>query len=718
MKATRLASEMSSEVRSPIENVLDRLERVRPSGSNWSARCPAHDDQHNSLSVDEGDDGQVLLYCHAGCSTEDILDRLGVEWPDLFPNDTSGLGTPEAVYPYVDAEGSVLFEVVRLPGKRFLQRRPDPDVPGEYLWNLDGVERVLYRVPRVLQAVKAGEPVYVAEGEKDVEALERAGATATCNPGGAGKWRQEYSEALRGARVVVVADLDEPGGKHAVKVAEMLAGVAASVEVVEPVEGKDATDHLAAGHALTDFRPLGVRELADVGSLLDELVAYQTRFVVLNDVQAAALALWVFHTHAFSVAEFTPYLQITSAEKRSGKSRLLDVLFAVVAKPWKVIAPTEATLFRYIDAEQPTVFIDEYDTIFKNKDYEGLRAILNAGFQTGTPVPRVSGDSQNRRVEMFNVYCPKALGGIGELPDTIADRSIRIELKRRKTSEQVERARRRALEQIAEPLRGRLTATGTAIAQHLVQARPSIPDQLDDRAADIWEPLLAIADLGGPAWAARARQAAVALTTGESREEESRGLVLLRDIRGLFEESRVDRISTNDLIRSLVGDEESPWAEWWDEREDKPAKGSQRRLAQLLKPYGIRSRTLRMDEGQAKGFERTDFQDAWARYLSQQAAETVPSVPTTASTVVPADGTEGTETGPSAGVQWRLTDSDISRLLDTHHPTIVGRDDISTNSERYQLALLYCAAERANETRVLAEADSLVAEGIAQWRAE
>jgi Protein of unknown function (DUF3631) len=366
--------------------------------------------------------------------------------------------------------------------------------------------------------------------------------------------------------------------------------------------------------------------IAAVAVLLDDLVEYLNRFIVTSEAQADAIALWVFHTHAFQAAEATPYLQITSAEKRSGKSRLLDVLFEVVAKPWKVIAPTEATLFRYIDAEQPTLFVDEYDTIFNSKDYEGLRAILNSGFQPGTPVPRVNGDGHHRQVEMFNVYCAKAMAGIGELPDTVADRSIRIELKRRKANERVERARRRALKESADPLRSRLQAGAAAAVQRLAEARPEIPDELDDRAADIWEPLIAIAELAGDNWALRAQRAAVVLATGDVREEESRGVVLLRDIRRAFSGGQLDRVSTCDLIRLLAEDQESPWAGWWDEREGAPAKGSQRQLARLLKPYTITSRTLRIGSAQAKGFDRADFRDAWARYLPPESGESVPSV--------------------------------------------------------------------------------------------
>jgi hypothetical protein len=147
--------------------------------------------------------------------------------------------------------------VVRFPGKRFLQRRPDSSDPSGYVWNLRGVRRVLYRLPDVMRAVEVdGATVYVVEGEKDVHAIERAGGIATCNPGGAGKWRDEYAETLRQGNVVVVADRDEPGAAHAAQVVESLEGIADTVRIVGPREGKDAAEHLAAGHGLEDFVPL------------------------------------------------------------------------------------------------------------------------------------------------------------------------------------------------------------------------------------------------------------------------------------------------------------------------------------------------------------------------------------------------------------------------------------------------------------------------------
>ncbi|MBN2566029.1 MAG: hypothetical protein JXB46_10005, partial [Candidatus Eisenbacteria bacterium] len=157
-------------------------------------RCPAHDDHKPSLSVTEGDDGRVLLTCHAGCTPEDIVAALGLTMADLF-NPNGGRppgGAPKlvATYDYESEDGSLLFQVCRYDPKDFRQRRPDGN--GGWIWNLTGVRRVLFRLPRVLEAARSGETVYVVEGEKDVLSLEAAGVVATCNSGGAGKWREAY----------------------------------------------------------------------------------------------------------------------------------------------------------------------------------------------------------------------------------------------------------------------------------------------------------------------------------------------------------------------------------------------------------------------------------------------------------------------------------------------------------------------------------------------
>ena len=241
----------------PVDLVLSRLEGVKAAGQdNWRARCPVHDDRHPSLTVKVSGDGTVLLKCRSqNCALDEIVAALGLTVRDLFPSQNGGSGPRQVVaeYDYTDEAGKRLFQVVRFAPKDFLQRR---QVAGEWVWKLDDTRRVLYRLPQVIAAAQAGGTVYVAEGEKDVEALERAGAVATCNAGGAEKWKPEYSECLRGAHVVIVADKDDKGRAHAAAVLASVTPLAASVRVVEAAEGKDASDHLAAGHGLEAFVPV------------------------------------------------------------------------------------------------------------------------------------------------------------------------------------------------------------------------------------------------------------------------------------------------------------------------------------------------------------------------------------------------------------------------------------------------------------------------------
>lgn len=243
---------------------------ARGNDQQRTARCPAHDDNQPSLSITRGRD-RVLLHCHAGCGTDEILEQLAMSAADLYdhPIDphTNGDATRTngsrilETYDYADEGGELLYQVVRLEPKTFRQRRPNGD--GGWVWRLGSTRRVLYHLPAVQTAVRAGQVVYVVEGEKDVHAAERAGATATCNPGGAGKWRPEYAEHLRGAHVVIVADRDDPGRSHARDVATSLTGTANQVVVVEPAEGKDLADHLAAGHTLDELVTRPHLELVD-----------------------------------------------------------------------------------------------------------------------------------------------------------------------------------------------------------------------------------------------------------------------------------------------------------------------------------------------------------------------------------------------------------------------------------------------------------------------
>jgi len=240
---------------SEVERFLDRLEGVRRNGVGWMARCPAHEDRSPSLHVKPGEDQPVVFTCYAGCDPDAILAALGIGWADVSTPKTERDRRIVATYPYVDETNTLLFEVVRYEPKDFKQRRPDGR--GGWAWKLGDTRRVLYHLPEVLTAVEAQKTVFVVEGEKDADRLTREGVTATTCPGGAGKWRTSYGDALHGADVVVVADRDDAGRRHARHVAAALRAVAGWVVVVEPAAGKDVSDHLAAGLTVDDLIPVG-----------------------------------------------------------------------------------------------------------------------------------------------------------------------------------------------------------------------------------------------------------------------------------------------------------------------------------------------------------------------------------------------------------------------------------------------------------------------------
>ncbi len=356
------------------------------------------------------------------------------------------------------------------------------------------------------------------------------------------------------------------------------------------------------------------------GELLGDVARFISTYVAMSPAQLLAVSLWVFHTHVVHFAEQTPYLLITSPEKQCGKTRFMEVLELLVPRPWQVISPSEAVIYRTVNSSMPTLLLDEVDTIFKPqnaKDNEHLRALINAGNRPGVTVPRCVGNTP--KVQDFNVYCAKALAGIGTLPDTITDRSLSIRLKRRKKTESVERFRRSKTEPAGHALRDRLGAWGKKNGRALKRARPKVPDQLSDRMQDACEQLFAIADRMGEPWSEKlSRDAVVELCTGERADsQESIRLRLLRDIRDIFEErdrkagKRGPSIQTATLLSALSLIEEAPWLHYY-------GRGlGDRDLAALLKGYGIGSATIRFKKvGPKKGYKRDAFHEAWLRYLS------------------------------------------------------------------------------------------------------
>jgi hypothetical protein len=356
----------------------------------------------------------------------------------------------------------------------------------------------------------------------------------------------------------------------------------------------------------------------DGAILLDEVMLYVRRFVVLSNEQLIAIALWVGHTHAMEAADATPYLNITSAEKRSGKTRLLEVLDLLVARPWRTGRTSAAALVRKIDDAQATLLLDESDAAFKgDREYgEALRGILNDGHRRGGCATLCTGKGADIKTRDFKVFGPKAIAGIGNaLPDTVCDRSIRIELKRQAAEERAERFHRRKVEADAVALRGRIEAWSGSHVEDFRRCDPAVIEEISDRAFDGWEPLLAIAEIAGSEWSTKAQEAAIKLSGGAPVEDDSAGVQALADARRAFKDGEADRLYTEYLIEKLCGFTESPWAMW---HHGKPL--SPRGLAKLLRPYGIRSKQIWEDGVNKHGYLEEDFADAWRRYL-----ETTPS---------------------------------------------------------------------------------------------
>lgn len=236
--------------------VGSHFKNFQKNGQGYKGLCPLHDDTKPSLSINEGEDGRILVRCMAGCPTDALLSVVGLRMADLMPNAKPRKEIVET-YDYRDETGLLLMQAVRYQPKDFRQRCPD--LKGGWDWSTKNVRRVLYRLIELIAADPAL-IVFVVEGEKDVERLRSFGFVATCNIGGAGKWRAEYNEYFRGRIVVILVDKDEPGRAHAADVARNLLGIAASVKIVElpglSAKGADVSDWLDNGGTADELRQI------------------------------------------------------------------------------------------------------------------------------------------------------------------------------------------------------------------------------------------------------------------------------------------------------------------------------------------------------------------------------------------------------------------------------------------------------------------------------
>lgn len=361
---------------------------------------------------------------------------------------------------------------------------------------------------------------------------------------------------------------------------------------------------LGQGGRLTFDGPEPWADPVDGAEILDELAEILRRFVVLPESSLDALALWCMHTYAFEAFWITPRLAITSPEKRCGKSLVLTLLSHLASKPLMSANASPAAIFRTVENVRPTLLIDEADTFLHGKDQ--LRGILNSGHQKNGCVLRTVGEDYEPRA--FATFAPVAIAMIGRLPDTLADRSIPLRMRRKKTSEHVERLRLDRLD--FEDSRSRMARWAKDAHALLGNCDPRVPSELHDRAADNWRPLLAIADTAGGTWPTRARSAAVELSASTDDEASAR-ILLLQDLYEIFERDGADKIFSHSLVAELVTREERPWPEW---KAGKPL--TVRQLARLLQPFGIRPRQIRIGDETRKGYRLQDLDDAFERYVT------------------------------------------------------------------------------------------------------
>lgn len=347
--------------------------------------------------------------------------------------------------------------------------------------------------------------------------------------------------------------------------------------------------------------------------LLDEVEKHLARYIVFpGDAERVAVTLWVAHTHDLNAFESTPRLAFLSPEPGSGKTRALEVIDTLVPAPMHVLSASPAAIFRSLAKARRVLLLDEVDAVFgrrgKDENNEDLRAMLNAGHRAGATIPRCVGPTHD--VTEFEVFAAVALAGLGDLPPTLMTRSVVIRMRRRATNEEVQPFRARDDVPRGELLRDRLAAWAD---DHAVMLReiPIMPPGVDDRPADVWEALLAVADAAGGAWPNRGRKACKALVNASASLEASLGIRLLGDLKVVFGTS--ESMSTSKILAELYAIEESPWAEL----RGKPL--DPRGLAFRLGQYGIKSKNLNQGDGVVlKGYTAGDLWDAWARYVPQE----------------------------------------------------------------------------------------------------
>jgi len=509
-------------------------------------------------------------------------------------------------------------------------------------------------------------PLWVTEGVKKADAGACAGLCIVALPG-VWSWRGKnphggkvavpdwHDIALNDRRVILAFDGDvarKQAVRHALdELAGYLSSKGAKVAYCHLPDEDDKVgldDYLMSGASVDDLvarvRPeppplaetaVPVTDVTDVtdsvetsgtledgAALLNEVETFVRRFCVLPHEDAyAAVALWIGHTHFMDHLDTTGRLACLSPEPSSGKTRVLEVIDVLSHNPLLALDLSMSAFFRIVDENRPTILLDEVDAIFtgksKSESTEDLRRVINNGYRVGAVVQRVGGTNRDT-VQSFKVFTPVAMAGLGHLPDTLMSRSIILRMRRRAAHEQVQPWRDRIHRPEGNQIQAWLTRWSKAVGS---LSFPTLPEGVADRDADVWEPLLMVADAAGGHWPTRARAACVRFINDKPLSSVSLGVRLLTDLRGVWPEGEAV-MSTMEVLRRLSDLEDAPWADLYGEGL-KP-----RKLAQLLDEYGASPQSVRTDSGVHKGYRREDLWDAWQRYAPAVAVETTETAPT------------------------------------------------------------------------------------------
>jgi hypothetical protein len=563
------------------------------------AQCPAHDDTSPSLSIGPRRDGKgVVVNCHAGCDTAAVMQALNLTMVDLF-DENSARNIFKARRDYRYPDGRVVH---RKPGKGFPQ---SGNTKGNSLFHAD--------------RIGDAKTVYVPEGEKDVEAIEElAGAAAVCPAMGSGKAHLFDWEPLRGKDVIIIADRDQPGRKHAHEVAELVRRIAASVQIVEAAVGKDAADHLAACKTLNEFVGAGP-EPVDGAALLDDLERWFTRFIAVPDpLDLALIPLWAVSTHLAIELYTTPRIQLDSTMHGSGKTTVLDHLYRLC---WRAVQAatlsSPALIPRLLENGVRTLLLDEVNRSLRpdRPGVDDLIGIINTGYRVGATrpvlVPVKGGGWEAREMPTF---APVVMAGNSpQLPDDTRSRTIRV-LLMPDLDGSIEDSDWEDIEPHALELHSRIAVFADAVRDHVKGMAVDLPDKCIGRTKEKWRPLKRVAVAAGGRWPAVADEL---IARGMAEDEAEReaglrtlppGMVILTDLHAVWPAEDDELLPTRDLVARLIGHN----ADYWGESSSYGKRLTDHRFAKLV-AQASKATSLRPGGRGPRGYLRKQFEPTWHR---------------------------------------------------------------------------------------------------------